>query len=100
MAGRRKHRRYVVPNLKATLRVVTDVTVQHDGRGSLTAISDQPRPCMEELSIELIGPNHVTIPVRVAGSCPIVEDGSIRHLLRLIALDQSSGSGASRDDSA
>jgi hypothetical protein len=88
MSGRRRHPRYVMWNVEGTLRMVTDVMVQQDTRGNLIALSDQPRSCGEKLIIELTSGDLVRIPVRVAGSCPIVEDGSIRHLLTLVRLEQ------------
>jgi hypothetical protein len=97
MSGRRIHPRYVLSNCIGALRVVTDLTAYQDARGDLTAVSDQPRTCGEELTIELINGN-VRIPVRVAQSRPIVEDGSIRHLLTLVRLDQDGRSGTTGGD--
>ena len=89
MSGRRRHPRYVMPDSKGTLRVVTDVTVRQDAQGDLTAISDQPRKCGDVLSIELVNGALARTPVRVAEVRPIVDNGSIRHWLRLVVLEKN-----------
>ena len=89
MSGRRRHPRYVMPNSEGTLRLVTDVVVRQDARGNLIAISDQPRKCGDVLSIELVTGALARTPVRVAEVGPIVDQGSIRHWLRLVALDDN-----------
>ena len=89
MSGRRRHPRYVMSNFIGTLRVSSDVTVHHDARGDLIAISDQPRKCGDVLSIELVTGALARTPVRVVEVRPIVDQGSIRHWLRLVALEDN-----------
>jgi hypothetical protein len=93
VSGYRRHPRYVISNLEGILRVVTDVMVQQDAQGNLIAISDQPRTCGEVLTIELIDGALVGTPVRVAEVRPIIDNGSIRHWLRLIPLENTGESG-------
>lgn len=100
MSGRRRHPRYVMSNVVGMLRVVTDVTVQQDAQGDLIAVTDQPRTCGEELTIELMSGDLVRIPVRVTQSCLVVEDRSIRHLLTLVRLEQDRRSEVTGDDGA
>ena len=89
MSGRRRHPRYVMPNSEGTLRLVTDVVVRQDARGNLIAISDQPRKCGDVLSIELVTGAFARTPVRVVEVRPIVDQGSIRHWLRLVTLEDN-----------
>jgi hypothetical protein len=94
MSGRRRHPRYVMSNFIGTLRVSSDVTVHHDARGDLIAISDQPRTTGDVLTIELMNGTLVSAAVRVAETRPILENGSIRHWLRLVLLEPDGGSTA------
>ena len=94
MSGRRRHPRYVMSNFIGTLRVSSDVTVHHDARGDLIAISDQPRTAGGILTIELMNGTLVSASVRVAETRPILENGSIRHWLRLVLLEPDGGSTA------
>jgi hypothetical protein len=94
MSGRRRHTRYVMSNFMGTLRVSSDVTVHHDARGDLIAISDQPRTAGDILTIEVMNGSLVTTSVRVAETRPILENGSIRHWLRLV-LESTGGSTTS-----
>src|SRR5438034_10952916 len=86
MSGRRRHPRYVMSNFIGTLRVSSDVTVHHDARGNLIAISDQPRTAGDILTIEVMSGSLVTTSVRIAETRPTLENGSIRHWLRLAPL--------------
>jgi hypothetical protein len=79
-------------NCVGTLRVSHDVTVQQDARGDLIAMSDHPRTSGEVLTIELMNGTLVRTSVRVAETRPIVENGSIRHWLRLVRLESDGGS--------
>ena len=98
MSGRRRYPRYVMSNFIGTLRVSADVTVHHDARGDLVAISDQPRTTGDVLTIELMNGRLVSTSVRVAESRPILENGSIRHWLRLVLLASDGGSTAGERD--
>src|SRR5438093_1706728 len=98
MSGRRRQPRYVMSNFMGTLRVSSDVTVHHDARGDLIAISDQPRTAGDVLTIELMNGSLVTTSVRVAETRPILENGSIRHWLRLVLLEPDGGSTAGERD--
>jgi hypothetical protein len=86
MSGRRRYSRYVMSNCLGTLRVLSEVTVEQDPRGDLIAISDQPRTVGDVLTIELMNGSLLGAAVRVAETRPIVENGSIRHWLRLVLL--------------
>jgi hypothetical protein len=88
----------VLSNCEGTLRVLSDVMVQHGAGEDLIATSDEPRTCGQVLTIELISGNSVRIPVRVAQSRPIVEDGSIRHVLMLVRLEQDDRLATIGDD--
>jgi hypothetical protein len=94
MSGRRRHPRYVMSNFTGTLRVSIDVTVHHDARGDLIAISDHLCTAGDVLTIELMNRTLVSASVRVAETCPILENGSIRHWLRLVLLEPDGGSTA------
>jgi hypothetical protein len=94
MSGRRRYPRYVMSNCVGTLRVLSDVTVHRDARGDLIAISDQPRTAGDELTIELMNGTLGNTSVRVAETRPILENGSIRHWLRLVLLESDGGSTA------
>jgi hypothetical protein len=99
MAGRRRHPRYLMPISEGTLQVVTDVTVHPDGPGDLTAISDQRVQRGEMLTIELMNEGaRVRTAVRVAEVRPIIVNGSIRHILRLVPVKKD-GDGASSPES-
>ena len=99
MSGRRLYPRYVMSNCVGTLRVSSDVTVHHDARGDLIAVSDQPRTTGDVLTIELMNGTLVSMSVRIAETRPIIENGSIRHWLRLVLLD-SDAAGATAGEPA
>src|SRR6266545_3739780 len=88
MSGRRRHSRHVISNCKGTLCVLREVTVQHGNDGDLVAISDEPRTCGEVLTIELMNGTRVKTPVRVTECSLMVENGSIRHRVRLMLIEQ------------
>jgi hypothetical protein len=92
MTGRRRHPRYVMSNFIGTLRVSSDVTLHRDARGDLIAISDQPRTVGDVLTIELTNGTLVSTSVHVAETRPILQNGSIRHWLRLVLLESNGGS--------
>jgi hypothetical protein len=94
MFGRRRHPRHEISNCKGTLRVLCEVTVQHADEGHLVAISDEPRTCGEVLTIELMNGSRVRTPVRVTDCSLMVENGSIRHRVRLMPIGQGSRTAA------
>jgi hypothetical protein len=78
-----------MPHSEGTLRVVTDVVVRQDARGNLVAISDQPRKCGDVVSVVLVTGALSRTPVRVVEVRPIVGNGSVRHWLRFVALEEN-----------
>jgi hypothetical protein len=87
MSGRRRHSRHVISNCEGTLRVFNEVTVQHGDNGNLLAIADRPHTHGEVLAMELMDGTRVRIPVRITGSRPILQSGSIRHQLLLVRFE-------------
>ena len=88
MSGRRRHPRHVISNCQGALRVLRVVTVRHSDDGDLVAISDEPRTCGEVLTVELMNGTRVRARVRVTESRLMVENGSIRHRVRLMPIEQ------------
>lgn len=90
MLGRRMYHRHVVSNSTGTLHVLSEVTVQHYEKNQLIATADEAHLPGELLAIEVVGsPAASRTHVRVLESCPILVDGSIRHRLRLVPVDDA-----------
>lgn len=85
MSGRRTHPRFTVHlATDARLRVFRDIHVQHADAHELVAISPDPAPVGQRLSIDTLGDAAlIEEPVEVIESSPVSVDGSIRHRLRL-----------------
>ena len=85
MSGRRAHPRFTVHlTTDARLRVFRDIHVQHADAHELIALSPDPAPVGQRLSIDTIGDAAlIEEAVEVIESSPVSVDGSIRHRLRL-----------------
>jgi hypothetical protein len=71
------------------MRVWRDVFVTSDSiGGELAVVSDVPGVVDEELTLGLLGPEgQLDVRVRVLESNPQIEDGIVRHRLKLLMLD-------------
>jgi hypothetical protein len=71
------------------MRVWRDVSVAADPvDGELAVVSDVPGVVDEELTLGLLGPEgQLDLRVKVIESNPQIEDGVVRHRLRLLMLD-------------
>jgi len=95
LSGRRSHVRFeVLQSPEGVLRVMRDVLVQSVGRHEVVAISREPGVLGEivafEVSVSAQEPGS-GMAVRVVESHPVVENGTVRHRLRLETV------GAARD---
>jgi hypothetical protein len=92
MSGRRSHARFVVASNDGVLQVARDVSVVSCER-ELVAISREPETIGDALTLEMIVDGHVEqVAVRVSGSQPIVDAGSIRYRIQLARVDPGGGS--------
>ena len=71
------------------MRVWRDVSVTSDPiGGELAVVSDVPGVVDEELTLGLLGPEgQLDVRVKVLESNPQIEDGIVRHRLKLLMLD-------------
>ena len=71
------------------MRVWRDVFVTSDSiGGELAVVSDVPGVVDEELTLGLLGPEgQLDVRVRVLESNPQIENGIVRHRLKLLMLD-------------
>lgn len=84
MLGRRSHPRCVIPaSLEGVLRVSRDVVVQEATAKQVIVVSREPGVPGERGQLTVAGTNVESVPVRVLTSRPAMFDGSIRHLLAL-----------------
>lgn len=85
MSGRRSHLRFdVVQSPEGVLRVMRDVLVQSVGQSELIAISREPGVLGETVTVEVSAQEPGSgVTARVVESQPVVEDGTVRHRLRL-----------------
>jgi hypothetical protein len=84
MFGRRSHERFKVTASSGTLRVPHDVRLDRADGEELIAIGRKAGVVGDALTVELAPAGEVqNVSVRVLESCPIVEDGVVRHRLRL-----------------
>lgn len=93
MSGRRSHVRYAMsPVVEGTLRVLRDVTVQHSQNGEVTVISREPGVIDERMSLEISDREApFAMRVEVAESRPLIQDGTVRHRVRLRVVDDAAG---------
>ena len=88
MSGRRSNDRYGITNAQGILQILRDVTVQRGVENEFVAISDEPAVSGEVLTLErIVDGATVVSTVRVVESRPAVVRGSVRHRLRLKAID-------------
>lgn len=96
MSGRRSHNRFeVLQSPEGVLRVMRDVLVQSVGRHELVAISREPGVLGETVTVEVSASTREPgsgVAARVLESQPVVENGTVRHRLRLETIG-----GAARD---
>ncbi len=85
MSGRRSYTRFnVTPSSEGVLRILRDVTVQHNQENELLVIGREPGIVGDELTLEISESKATSrTPVRVVESLPILFNGAIRHRLRL-----------------
>jgi hypothetical protein len=84
MRRRRRDPRYLLASpWEGTLRIPGEVVIERrdDERDELWVISSAPAHCEELLTLDVSGPEILT--VRVVESRPVLVDGGIRHRLRL-----------------
>jgi len=95
MLGRRRHARYqlAVP-IEGTVQIREEIAVERWDEGEVVMLSSEPCRIQERLHIELPGMSRRRIEARVVESRPtVVDDGMIRHRLRL-AIEDSDVAGA------
>jgi hypothetical protein len=84
MRRRRRDPRYLLASpWEGTLRIPGEVVIERrdDERDELWVISNAPAHREELLTLDVSGPE--TLTVRVVESRPVLVDGGIRHRLRL-----------------
>ena len=92
MSGRRSHVRFaVVQPPEGVFRVMRDVLLQRASDHELIAISREPGLLGEAVVVEFPA-DHVTdrMRARVVESQPVVVGGSVRHRLKLEAINATS----------
>lgn len=91
MSGRRSHVRFeVLQSPEGVLRVMRDVFVQRAGDREVIAVSREPGVLGEVVAIELPADDtSAGLQARVVESQPIVVNGTVRHRLRLQAIEAS-----------
>jgi hypothetical protein len=72
------------------MKVLRDVIVQQDAKGTLVVIGQAPGVIGEILTLDLAGGGHVvTCRVKVEESRPVILEGSVRHRVRLQVLERA-----------
>ena len=87
MRRRRRDPRYLLTSpWEGTLRIPGEVVIERrdDDHDELWVLSSAPAHCEELLTLDVSGPE--TLTVRVVESRPVLVDGSMRHRLRLAIL--------------
>jgi hypothetical protein len=100
MSARRRDSRLEMLNADGVLQVMRDVMVRRiEGRDYL-AISSEAGRKGEVLTIYIASHGNQPVAVRVVDSHPTIVDGSVRHQIRLRALDgEALGSGVTTTSS-
>lgn len=100
MSGRRSHVRFaVIRSPQGILRVMHDVAVQRADDREVIAISREPGVFGEPVVIEFPADQPASdLRARVIESHPVVVNGTVRHRLRLQALDAASPLGDAESD--
>ena len=84
--GRRKHSRYLLPQpIDCLLRLRDEVAIEKLGAREVVVLSQEACRPDDRVALEIPGNIRRRINARVAGSRPVaVQDGAIRHRLRLV----------------
>ena len=91
MSGRRGHQRSTNGSPgSGAVRVLRDVVIERMDHEELVVISQTPAVTGEEMSLQLFSPSgNIAMTVRVLDSRPVVIAGSMRHRLRVVAMEQA-----------
>ena len=91
MFGRRSHQRFsILPSGEGVLRVVQDVLLRPSTGEELIVVGRQPGVVGDLVTTDLVDADSGSgIEMRIVESRPVIFDGTVRHRLRLSAVDDS-----------
>ncbi len=91
MSVRRRDSRLEIVNAEGVLRVLRDVIVDRTDHREFVALSTEAGVKGEVLTIYFAKDGNAPVSVRVVDSRPTMVEGSVRHRLRLMTVQDAAG---------